>query len=78
MEGREYMICPACGFKNSEGEIYCDGCGIQIRMAPGANPEPPESDLKAGAILGGKYRLEEMLQEHRGAIIALFSTLDTE
>lgn len=72
------MICPACGFKNSEGEIYCDGCGIQIRMAPGANPEPPESDLKAGAILGGKYRLEEILQEDREAIFALFSTLETE
>lgn len=33
------MKCPKCGFELTEGHLYCDNCGEEIRIVPDFEPE---------------------------------------
>ena len=33
------MKCPKCGYELTEGHLYCDCCGEEIRIVPDFEPE---------------------------------------
>ena len=33
------MKCPKCGYELTEGHLYCDNCGEEIRIVPDFEPE---------------------------------------
>ena len=35
-------VCPACGFRNAPGEMFCQKCGVQLPPVRTAPPPPPE------------------------------------
>ncbi len=37
------MICPECGREIPEGHLYCDTCGMEVRIVPDFEPEVENS-----------------------------------
>ena len=37
------MICPECGREIPEGHLYCDTCGMEVRIVPEFEPEVENS-----------------------------------
>jgi len=51
-ESKPVGICPACGFQNASGEMFCQKCGVQlppVRTAPPLQPEPVDWQLNRQA-----------------------------
>lgn len=54
------MKCPKCGYELTEGHLYCDNCGEEIRMVPDFEPEIEKEMNETLSTLFVELAKEEM------------------
>ena len=66
------MICPACGCKNKEDDVFCDECGVQLKFAGTASEEKTREVCAhpvVGQVLWERYRVRTVIQSDAGCAL---------
>lgn len=53
------MKCPSCGKEIEPGHLYCESCGLEIRIVPDFEPEIENSITETLSTVGEEIKERE-------------------
>ncbi len=53
------MKCPSCGNEIEPGHLYCESCGLEIRIVPDFEPEIENSITETLSTVGEEIKERE-------------------
>ena len=59
------MKCPECGFEIPEGHMYCDKCGLEIKIVPEFEPEVENEINETLSGVADELNKEERLKKEK-------------
>ena len=57
------MNCPNCGHEMLRGHLYCEKCGMEIRIVPDFEPEIENSITEALSTVAGQIENDKTPEE---------------